>query len=183
MGRYLHFLDDDDLLQPDALATLSRALDTQPKAGMAFGAIEPFGVNGNALEHNQKYFGDARCRAARLRGGYQLTASLLFRPAVLVTSGGMARRDAFTAAGGFDGEIPVCEDTDLWARIAHATGAIFVNQAVARYRTGAPSLMHNLAEDDEKLRISYDIIQGKYRRNHGVVRFLAMKFWARTVLR
>jgi len=78
-----------------------------------------------------------------------LTASLLFRPAVLVTSGGMARRDAFTAAGGFDGEIPVCEDTDLWARIAHATGAIFVNQAVARYRTGAPSLMHNLAEDDE----------------------------------
>jgi len=38
VGRYLHFLDDDDLLQPDALATLSRALDTQPKAGMA-GAV------------------------------------------------------------------------------------------------------------------------------------------------
>jgi hypothetical protein len=43
--------------------------------------------------------------------------------------------------------------------------------------------MHNLAEDDEKLHISYQLIQNKYRRSHGVVRFLAMKFWARTILR
>ena len=182
-GRYLHFLDDDDMLEPEALATLSRALDTQPAAGIAFGAVEPFGLEAIRLEHNQKYFKEARRIAAHLRGGYQLSAVLLFLPAVLITSACMTRREAFVAFGGFDGQIPVCEDTDLWARIAHATDFVFVDQPVVRYRTGAPSLMHNLAEDDEKLHISYSLIQSKYRRNHGVLRFLAMKFWARAVLR
>jgi len=182
-GRYLHFLDDDDMLEPDALATLSRALDAQPKAGMAFGVIEPFGLDPAKLEHNQRYFKEARRIASRLRGAYQLSASLLFRPTVLVTSACMTRREAFVDAGGFDGDIPVCEDVDLWARIAHATGFVFVDQPVLRYRTGAPSLMHELAEDDEKLQVSYQIMQSKYRRSHGVLRFYAMKLWARTILR
>jgi glycosyltransferase involved in cell wall biosynthesis len=182
-GRYLHFLDDDDMLKPDALATLARALEAQPQAGMAFGAIEPFGLDPAKLEHDQKYFREARRIAARLRGGCQLSASLLFRPTVLVTSACMTRREAFLDAGGFDGEIPVCEDVDLWARIALATGSVFVDQPVLRYRTGAPSLMHDLVADDEKLHVSYQIIQGKYRRKHGVLRFYAMKLWARVILR
>ena len=33
-GRYLYFLDDDDLLEPGALATLSAALDSAPSAGL-----------------------------------------------------------------------------------------------------------------------------------------------------
>jgi hypothetical protein len=43
--------------------------------------------------------------------------------------------------------------------------------------------MHDLAENDEKLQVSYQIMQSKYRRSHGVLRFYAMKLWARTTLR
>ena len=182
-GRYVHFLDDDDLLEPGALGALVRALDAQPQAGMAFGVIEPFGLDAQKLEHHRRYFKEARRIAVRLHGGSQLSASLLFRAAVLVNSACMARRDVFLAVGGFDVDIPVCEDADLWARIADSSGYVFVDQTVVRYRTGASSMMHNLAENDEKLHISYRRIQSKYRQSHGTLRFLAMKFWARAILR
>src|SRR5580704_7354785 len=48
-GRYLYFLDDDDMLEAGTLAELSRALDAAPGAGMAFGVISPFGVNEDVL--------------------------------------------------------------------------------------------------------------------------------------
>jgi GT2 family glycosyltransferase len=182
-GRYVHFLDDDDMLEPGALSALSTALDADPKAGMAFGVIVPFGLDEVKLRHHQKFFAEARRIARRLRGARQLSASLLFCPTVLVNSACMARREAFVAVGGFDAEIPVCEDADLWARIAHATGFVFLDRPIVRYRTGAASLMHNLAENDEKMSQSYRRIQNKYRETHGMLQYLAMKIWARATLR
>jgi GT2 family glycosyltransferase len=182
-GRYLHFLDDDDMLEPGALSALSAALDADPKAGMAFGVIVPFGLDEVKLRHHRQYFAAARRKAARLRGARQLSASLLFCPSVLVNSACMCRREAFVAVGGFDTEIAVCEDADFWARIAHATGFVFLDRPIVRYRTGAASMMHNLAENDEKLHVSYRSIQNKYREAHGLLQFLAMKIWARAILR
>jgi len=182
-GRYLYFLDDDDLLEPETLAHMSAALDAAPATAMAFGAIEPFGLDEKTLQHHRQYFAQARQIARRLAAPAQLSACLLFRPAILVNSACMARRSAFEASGGFDAEIPVCEDADLWARLAQAGGFVFIDRPVVRYRTGAASLMHNLAQDDEKLHVSYRRIQQKYRQSQGLAKFLAMKFWARAVLR
>lgn len=182
-GRYLHFLDDDDLLQPGALRALSQALDAAPRAGMAFGAIVPFGTDQAKLLHHQRYFADAQRIARRLQGWRRFSASLVFRPAILVNSACMARRTIFSAVGGFDAEIPVCEDADLWSRIAQASGFVFVDRPVVNYRTGQSSMMHNLAPQDEKLHASYRIMQSKYRQAQGLIQFVMMKFWARVVLR
>ena len=182
-GRYLYFLDDDDMLEPGALAALSKALDAAPAAGMAFGVIAPFGLDKVKLQHHEDYFIEARRIALRLKRPHELSAVLIFGPAILVCSACMARRAAFAEVGGFDAEISVCEDAEFWARIAQATGYVFVDRPVVRYRTGAPSLMHNLAEDDEKLQSSYRRIQGKYRRTHGLLKFLRMKMWVRSFLR
>jgi glycosyltransferase involved in cell wall biosynthesis len=182
-GRYLYFLDDDDLMEPDVLAAMSKALDAAPTAGMAFGVVTPFGSDPGVLEHNQRYFAEARRIALKLRRGRELSASLTFRGSILICSACMARRTAFEAVSGFDAEIPVCEDAELWARIAQTTGFVYLDRPVVRYRTGAPSLMHNLAENDEKLHVSYRRIHGKYRRAHGTLQFFAMKIWARMILR
>ncbi|HEX3398070.1 MAG TPA: glycosyltransferase [Steroidobacteraceae bacterium] len=182
-GRFLYFLDDDDVLEADTLSELSRALDAVPQAGMSFGVIAPFGINEEIVRRNEKYFADARRIALKLRGPNQLSACLTFRPAILVCSAGMARREFFEAVGGFDTEIPICEDAELWARIASGRGHVFIDRTVVRYRTGAPSLMHNLAENDEKLDASYRRIQGKYRQAQGTLMFYAMKIWTRLILR
>jgi GT2 family glycosyltransferase len=182
-GRYLYFLDDDDMLEPGALVALSSALDGNPQAGMAFGVIVPFGPDELELQQQRQYFARARRKAARLRGARGLSASLLFCPSVLVNSACMARRDVFVAVGGFDAEIAFCEDADFWARVAHASGFIFLDRPVVRYRTGAPSMMHSLTANDERQHSSYRRIQDKYRQAHGLLQFLAMKIWARALLR
>jgi glycosyltransferase involved in cell wall biosynthesis len=181
-GRYLYFLDDDDLLEEGALSTLVAALDAAPAAGMAFGAVEPFGNDAAVLRSERRYFGKARRIAQRLRGPRELSARQVFLSAVFVNSACMVRRTAFLSSGGYDAEIPICEDAEFWGRIVHATGYVFVDRPVVRYRTGASSLMHNLAVNDEKLNISYRRIHSKYRRAHGVLNFLAMKFWTRVIL-
>ena len=182
-GRYLYFLDDDDILQPDTLAIMSNALDAAPEAGMAFGVVEPFGVDEIKLRHERAYFARAHRIARRLRWRLELTASLVFRPPILVNSACMARCAAFASVGGYDADIPVCEDADMWARIAHSTGYVFVDGPVVRYRTGAPSLMNALVENDQKLHVSYRRIQAKYRKVIGPLKFFALKIWARTALR
>jgi len=182
-GRYLYFLDDDDMLESDTLAVMSRALDAAPAAGMAFGAVEPFGNDAAELRKNQEYFSEARRIARRLRSARELSARLMFQTSMLVNSACMARRTAFFLVGGYDSDIPVCEDADLYGRIAHATDYVYIDRPVVRYRTGASSLMHDLAKEDEKLHLSYRRIHGKYRLAQGTFRFLALKIWARTILR
>lgn len=181
-GRYLYFLDDDDLLEPDTLAVMLKALDAAPAAGMAFGVVEPFGADPQMLQHERGYFNAARRIARRVRGRRELSARLVFLPSILVNSACMARRTAFMSSGGYDADIPICEDAELWGRIVQATDYVFIDRPVVRYRTGAPSLMRNLAEKDEKLYISYRRIQDKYRRAHGSLNFLAAKLWVRAVL-
>jgi hypothetical protein len=101
----------------------------------------------------------------------------------LVNSACMARRSAFAAVGGYDADIPICEDAEFWGRVAHAAGYVFLDRPVVCYRTGAPSLMHNLSLNDERLYQSYRRIQGKYRREHGLFNFLVMKLWIRAASR
>jgi glycosyltransferase involved in cell wall biosynthesis len=182
-GRYLHFLDDDDLLESDALTVLARSLDAAPQAGMAFGAIIPFGDNLRDLRHEQSYFREAARVARSLRGRMQLTANLLFHPTVLVNSACMARREHFMNSGGYDADVPLCEDVELWARIARASDFVYLDRPIVRYRCGASSLMHDLSADDARLDIAYRRMHGKYRVRYGSCEFYALKLWARTLLR
>jgi GT2 family glycosyltransferase len=180
-GRYLYFLDDDDLLEADTLETLSKALDAAPHAGVAFGVVAPFGTDAHVLRRQEESFIAARRVARKLKGRRQLSAYLTFRDTILICSACMWRRSAFESEGGFDAAIPICEDTELAARVALATDYVFVDKPVVRYRTGAPSLMHSLAPDDDKLHVSYRRIQTKYRRANGWFWYVATKVWARLV--
>jgi hypothetical protein len=87
----------------------------------------------------------------------------------------MTIRTAFLDSGGYDGEIPVCEDVELWARVVRFSDYVYLDRPVLNYRTGGPSLMHNLVDDDPKLRIAYARMQEKYRKKHGPVEFFALK--------
>lgn len=182
-GNYLHFLDDDDMLAEGALSALVQALDSGREAGMAFGVVQPFGTNEQALLHNQRYFSEARRVALKLKSRGDLAACLMFRPAVLNNSACMARRAVFEAVGGFDSEIAICEDADLWGRIADHSGFVFVDRPVVQYRTGAPSLMHSLVENDPRLHSSYQHMQAKYRQRHGHLPSLFSKLWVKTCMR
>src|SRR4051812_14024794 len=52
-GRYVHFLDDDDRVAAGAYRAMVGALDANPRAGMVFGRVDPFGNDAEVLAHQR----------------------------------------------------------------------------------------------------------------------------------
>lgn len=180
-GRFVHFLDDDDLLADGALAALSGALRGSPLAGVAIGAVHPFSRSGDgtSLAWERAYFerGAAVLRSCRTR--FDVVAALLFDDAPLVGSACMVRTDVARAVGGFDPEIEHCGDGEMVLRAVRASGFVFVDRTVVHYRTGAPSLIHDPNLGRREMAEVYRVIQEKYRAAHSSPELYALKLLAR----
>ncbi len=174
-GRFVQFLDDDDLLVDGAMAALVDALERHPATGVAIGTVVPFGDDPRVLQQQQEYFADAAERLRANLGDRRLVAALLFGPTLLVNSSCLVRRSCATAVGGYSTDVPRCEDVEFFLRAIRRCGHVFVDRHVLRYRTGAPSLMHSLGQESPLLELSYHAIFQRYRREHGGVEFLLMK--------
>jgi GT2 family glycosyltransferase len=118
------WLDADDVALPGRLAKQAAFLDAHPDVAVAGSWLELIDEKGRTLGYRCYPTNDAAIRAALPR----------FNP--IPQPGVMARREALLAAGGYverpDG---VCEDYDLWCRLAR-TGARFANlpEPLTRYR-------------------------------------------------
>jgi GT2 family glycosyltransferase len=101
-GRYLVPLDADDALAPGFLPAAVAALQAHPALGYVVGYLHYTGL----LEHIQAPL------------GYAGPVSLLVNTHGRAT--GVYRREALTAVGGYDEELPGCEDWDLHIRLHRA---------------------------------------------------------------
>jgi GT2 family glycosyltransferase len=105
-GRLLAFLDSDDLWRPEKLARQTKFMELHPE--LLISQTEEIwirnGVRVNPRAIHRKPAGDIFLPSLKL---------CLVSPSAV-----MIRRDFFAALGGFDEALPVCEDYDLWLRIA-----------------------------------------------------------------
>ena len=105
-GRYLAFLDSDDLWLPEKLAVQTSFMMENPKVQIC--QTEEIwircGVRVNPKAKHRKPSGDV------FRASLELC--LVSPSAVMMTKG------LFDEMGGFDESFPVCEDYDLWLRSA-----------------------------------------------------------------
>lgn len=125
---YVLFLDADDLLQPNALAALRAAAEAAPGALIA-GGVEWLAADGTPLGERTFPVASAFTVDALLRGN-AFTCSMLVPRDLL---GGQP----------FDQQLPVCEDWDLWLRLAsRGATCVTVPQVVLGYRLRADSLAH-----------------------------------------
>lgn len=179
-GRFVYCLDDDDHVQPGALAAMVAALDARPSAGVAFGQVTCFGEDAAIVARYQAWFRWAAGVARTLAGSSWLTAgAILFSGTLIINSTCLIRREAALTLGGYDASIPVYEDVDFFLRGIRRFGHVFVDHPVLRYRTGAPSLIHNLKGDAEPIAESYRRIHRKYRRAHGALEYRALQLAVR----
>ncbi len=104
-GEWLAFLDSDDLWQPDKLPRQMEYLAKQPEVQIC--QTEEIWLR-NGLRWNPKNY-------HRKPSGYcfgELLERCLVSPSAVVL-----HRSLIEEVGGFDEDLPACEDYDLWLRI------------------------------------------------------------------
>jgi GT2 family glycosyltransferase len=178
-GRYLHFLDDDDMLADGALEFAVGELERNPSRGVAIGWVVPFGDDPYWLDNKRSYFERAAKVARATPSSLWTVVHVLFRGTLFVNSACLIRREYFQPLGGFDPTIPVYEDVDFWMRAIRRYGHVYLDRPVLLYRTGKPSLMHNLGHEVKLVRESNAMIHAKYRRDHGAFEYHLLQACAR----
>jgi len=129
-GRYVAFLDSDDLWLPDKLARQVEALDSSPGAGLVHGQVELIAEDGSPLPRetaaHRRLFSRAHRRGATY-AGYALECRCL-------TSTVMFRADVLERVGPYDPSLAL-EDLDLYLRVLLDSDVVFLDGApLARYR-------------------------------------------------
>jgi glycosyltransferase involved in cell wall biosynthesis len=136
-GRYLHFLDDDDLMLPGAMAAFA-ALAQASDAPWLYGSYQSVDNHGRLLQEFCPQDSGNIFPILVAGEGIPFQASLL-------------ERGAFFAAGMFDPLIIGVEDRDLGRRIALGGGVAKTAAVVAQIRVGQMGSTTNwatIAEDD-----------------------------------
>lgn len=132
-GRYLAFLDSDDLWAPKKLEVQAAFMEQHPETQICQTA-EIWIRNGtrvNPKTKHQKPSGDVFRRSLEL---------CLVSPSAI-----MIRKELFKSVGGFDENFPVCEDYDLWLRIALDHAIPLISMALVIKRGGhTDQLSHSL---------------------------------------
>jgi glycosyltransferase involved in cell wall biosynthesis len=183
-GKFVHFLDDDDLVPDGHYAAVNKAFALVPGAGVVFGRITPFGDVEADVEFERGYFDDAGRRAAgchRFGPKWAFAARMFFQDTLLVCSAAVVRRECLEAIRGFDPLLRVNEDVDFYARTIRRFGAQFIDQTCL-YRRVGPSLIRQ-ADVQSLLAQTYKRMHANYRAEWGTTEFLALKGFARTVLK
>jgi glycosyltransferase involved in cell wall biosynthesis len=120
-GRYIAFLDSDDLWRPDKLARMEEAISAHPDAGVFYSDYEAVTADGRPVrvERCRRIVGDAY-------------AKLLLHCFVL-TSTVVCKRECFDACGFFHESLRRAQDWDLWIRMARRFSFVHVRAVLADY--------------------------------------------------
>jgi glycosyltransferase involved in cell wall biosynthesis len=179
-GRVLYFLDDDDRAIAANLSQACTALMAS-SAGVLVSTPRPFGANPQRIQEEIHYFAQATAFLRRPRSKLTLTARLLFAASPLVCSTCVIKAATFAAVGGFDEAIALYEDVEFYQRAIRAAGFVFQAAPILERRVGDASLI-SLGSTD-KVAQSYRMAHAKYRAQHGLAEFWALKIWSKLLNR
>ena len=142
-GRYVSFLDADDVLMPTKLAEQQALLERAPTVGWTYCDVLIETVATGAQVRASERFG----YGARMLDGW-LFPELIhgnFIPAI----GPLIRRGVLDAAGGFDEQLTALEDWDLWLRLSLISEARYSPAVLVRYRVHPGGMSEDRSRMDE----------------------------------
>jgi len=133
-GRYLNFLDADDILEPEFVQRCVSYLADHPTLGGVYTRNSYIDDQGTLLP----------------RAGGEIVSPEAFH--IRVLEGGffpchamLLRRDAVLEAGSFDTELTSLEDWDLWLRLSRQLRFHGIDACLVRYRVHPGSMSSNAA--------------------------------------
>jgi SAM-dependent methyltransferase len=133
-GTCLVFLDADDRLMPHAVAIGRRSLRARRDCAFVSGGHRLIDVDGEVLHECRSPVTGRDHFAEMLKGNYiSMGAAVLYR------------REAVVAVGGFDPELPACEDYDLYLRITRRFPVCTHDEVIAEYRRHGQAMTDDTA--------------------------------------
>jgi glycosyltransferase involved in cell wall biosynthesis len=141
-GQYVAFLDSDDLWLPKKLEiqTAFMAKHSEIEISQTEEIWIRNGVRVNPKKKHRKPSGDIFRRS--------LDLCLVSPSSVMMT------KDLFDRAGGFDERFPVCEDYDLWLRIALEHEVALIPTALVVKRGGHPDQLSRSLWGIDRFRVA-----------------------------
>lgn len=163
-GRYIAFLDADDLWEPDKLELQVQFMEHAPQVGLCFTdwtwLQAPPGVP-SAFEAARSSLARLPVKPAGM--GWVVTSASLFAdyllrgPIPCWTSTVMVRRSTLALAGLFDEHLRGDEDTHLWLRLVKTAPVGYLRRVLAR-RRARPASVTTSTVDAEAYAVSADSI-------------------------
>lgn len=144
-GQYCMFLDDDDWVSKDHVATLVEAIENQSAVQAVYSCTQRTLSDGTLTED---VFRQPYDSALLLRDNFMPIHSVLFAK-TLVDQGCK-----------FDEQFDIFEDWDFWLQVSQHTSFKLVDQVTAFYRGGGESETN---QDDISVRYKEDHVLGKAR--------------------
>ena len=105
-GKYISFLDSDDLLYPDSLEQMAAAMPKGAEDIVVYGPYVAIDEKGDILYRRKK----------KLYSG-KITRRL-FEDILIHTCGSLFPKKILVEASGFDTTLNICSDYDLWLRLS-----------------------------------------------------------------
>ena len=140
-GRYVQFLDADDLLEPRKLERQVGFLEATPAADIVYGGARYFHTE-RPDERLYGISGEEHPWMPELSGAGRELVHALVRMNIMAINAALVRREVFDDVGPFDPALPPVEDWDYWLRCA-LKGKRFefrdFDQSLALVRTHAAS--------------------------------------------
>ncbi len=146
-GKYIAFLDSDDMLPRDSLATRVKFFKSHPETALVFGRmdvekskkylkelkkISP--QQGKAVAGKKKLSSPPEMEIIKNRKSAKEKFDLLIKGNFIPSGSVMVRKEVLDKLGGFDTSFVVAEDYDLWLRIAKRHDISFIDKVLLHYR-------------------------------------------------
>jgi glycosyltransferase involved in cell wall biosynthesis len=132
-GKYVAFIDADDLWTPDKLRKQFQALVSSPGAGMAYSLTD-------CIDEHDNYLGPG----SHIVHFGQVYKELLVRNFVESGSNPLIPRNIFDEVGTFDESLAAAEDWDVFLRIAHDYPVVCVPEVQILYRIHSHAMSSNI---------------------------------------
>lgn len=162
-GRYLAWLNADDILHPHAVAEAVAYLEEHPQTGLVYGDADFIDAAGRVVGR----FPAAQTDYARLRRGY----------VHIPQQAAFWRADLWQQVGPLDPSFVFAMDYDLWVRLAKISRIQYLPRLWAQFRLHADSktIQNDQRAWDEMLRVHW-------REGGGWLAPIVAKYWIRRVV-
>lgn len=162
-GKYITFLDSDDLYLPNKIELQVDYLIKHPDVGMVYTSAYCINDGGDMLAH--KYEATV--------SGHIYEQIAFFMPVTITLPTVMTFRDVMNHVGGFDENMHRFEDTDMWRRISKSYRIDAMPEYTCKLRTHDDNSLLN--QNPDQIASALDYYAKKIIRDDGEVNLAVRK--------